>query len=140
MGYRSDVVISLKRKDFDRLKETFLKNTEKEYTKLEEEYKKFKHDSVYNLMKEVTIWHEKKADQKENDIIVFGWNGIKWYEEYFDVRFILNFLNKLEEENAPYKLIVMGEDGYTEEAENYDCDDDSCDIIYAQHNIEIDKD
>lgn len=137
MGYRSKVVISLKRKDFDVLSKRF---EEELKDKFEEEQKQYDRiglkEKVPNLMKNFDTFVVKKADKEENDIIVFGWDWIKWHEKAFDVKFILKFLHELDE-NTPYKLVCVGEDNYTEEEENYDCEDDSCDIISAYCDIAI---
>lgn len=107
MEYRSDVRIRLIKEDYEKLKEQF----EKEmidvvgYNLLDG-----KELDVYKELRDVSCW--KVTDDGEDieeihDCIFFGWNLIKWYDEYKDVNLIMEYL-----ENCDYYAFCrIGESG-----------------------------
>lgn len=88
MGYRSDVRIRLTVKDYERMKNQF----KKEIVDFDE-----KSLDVYKELKNVPCW--KVTDDGEDieethDCIFFGWDYVKWYDNYADVKFIMEFLDE----------------------------------------------
>lgn len=119
MGYRSDIRIKLRAKDFETLKEKFnktmlannerldkineqIKNCDNEQTK--QELKKQIHttymsplfdDNELDMYKKMEgeTWDEEDCDnERVEKIVYFGWNDLKWYGDYTDVRFIEDFI------------------------------------------------
>lgn len=92
MGYRSDVRIRLTKKDYERLVKEF---NEKVLPITEWNLFDKEHLEVYKELKNVPCW--KVTDDGEDveethDCVFFGWNWVKWYEDYDDVDFIMNFI------------------------------------------------
>lgn len=46
-----------------------------------------------------------KETEEETVIMYFGWNGLKWYDEYADVQFIMNFVRNCDY----YSIGIIGE-------------------------------
>ena len=44
--------------------------------------------------------------EEETDIVYFGWNNLKWYNEYADVQFIMNFVRNCDY----YSIGIIGEE------------------------------
>lgn len=44
--------------------------------------------------------------EEETDIVYFGWNDLKWYDEYADVQFIMNFVRNCDY----YSIGIIGEE------------------------------
>lgn len=44
--------------------------------------------------------------EEETDIVYFGWNSLKWYDEYADVQFIMNFVRNCDY----YSIGIIGEE------------------------------
>ena len=105
MGYRSDIRIRLTKKDFVRLVEEF----DKELIQTKKlDWNLFEHLDVYKKEKDTIIcvqnkdndWEEKKVES-----VYFGWNCVKWYDGYYDVDFINDFIFNCEQ----YAFIRIGE-------------------------------
>ena len=83
-----------------------------------------------------TIGNYYRGDKTE-DVVVFGWDWIKWYDGYEDVQLINRFLDKLSDRDEDYSFIRIGEDvDDTERCGNYN--EGYCDIIHLEHSIYID--
>jgi len=79
MGYRSVLAIAIKKKAFEK--------------HVGEAIKDFKTcDSI----------------KQTKDTVTFYWDGVKWYEDYEDVKSVMGVLAKLEEED--YGFLRVGED------------------------------
>lgn len=114
MEYRSEVAVSMQKEDYERMVSESI-NTE-----------------AYDLIKYATM------KEKDTNVVVLHWDWVKWYPEYEDVAFIENFLNKLNEEDKPYKFIRIGEDSEdTEIIENYADNDDVCYAISYCREIDF---
>lgn len=93
MGYTSDVRIRLTKKDYEKLRREF----EKKVPELDK-FDLFKTSCfVEKEIKNVPCW--KVTDDGEDieethDCVFFGWNGVKWYDNYADVKFIMEFLDE----------------------------------------------
>lgn len=125
MGYRSEVSIAMFESDFEKLVEDAKTNSE----------------LGYDLLKcGVVELHKRKIE----DVVVIYWDSLKWYEEYEDVNYIMDYLRHLVDINRPYKYIRIGEDiGDVEVDENYtdwDKDYPVTDIIYPVTYISGDQD
>ena len=103
MGYRSDVRIITTRKGFDELKK---------YT---DNYLKERNWKNGNLLDDCNVYCETK------DSKYFGWDGIKWYDNfdvYEDVDAIMNRLNDLANKDLSYRYARIGEE-YSDYAEDF---------------------
>ena len=85
--------------------------------------KKYKDLAVYREEK-TTIYlgyneKTKRYDSKEVDSVYFGWNGLKWYDGFKDVDFIMDYIDSMEY----YAYARIGEEmGDTDQRENgFDC-------------------
>lgn len=118
MRYYSDVKICLYKKNFKELK-----------AKLERIYE------GKCLLDNIIYSH-----YNYEDVIVFGWECIKWYSENFmEIKIIEDFLEELYEKGIAYSYIKVGE-GYNDiEIQKYYGDknnDFSCDKIYLEECIQ----
>lgn len=102
MGYRSDVRIITSKNGFEKLKE-FIDKYLKENSGDEIE------DNLLDIC-------DIKQEGKEQ--IYFGWNCIKWYDEYTDVEAIMKGLECLEEKEYSYRYMIIGEN-YDDIEERY---------------------
>ena len=120
MGYRSEVAIAMKKSDYEEL-EARVKMTNKE--------------EVINLLEA----RDKFIDK--GDVIIIGWDWVKWYAEYEDVLYIQDYLCELNEQGHPYSFVRVGEsyDDIDEwQSFGEDGNDYSCDIIHFFRGIDID--
>lgn len=112
-GYRSEVKVCMRKSDYEELKGRL------EVTGDNDTLDLFKEDTFCDF-----------NYQELGDVVVFGWNWIKWYGEYKEVAFIENFLNEIEEQGHPYQFVRIGEESgdieilrsYGETGEDYSCD------------------
>ena len=122
MGYKNDVRIAMKEDNFNTLIE---RGREKDFT-----------DHNY-LLDENAMNYVKKVD----GIVVFGWDWVKWNEDFVDVKFILDFLDEMREEGYPFQFVRIGEDVDDNEEIWYrgpNDDDYSCDVIGISREIYCD--
>ena len=129
MGYRSDVRIKLLKKDYCELVEQYNKARKKALAQKDEmscgmsdlfgktpktdeeiiEFAKGKVDILY-LQKNREFWefdeNNNSSKALTSDMVYFGWDYLKWYEDYEDVTFIENFVCNLEY----YAFSRLGED------------------------------
>jgi len=134
MGYRSQVRIVMDKEDYEDLLKKYYKSTKRVdlFYKKHEQDKGNECDFVYQ-------------ERNNGKIVLFGWDWIKWYGE--DCKFIEDFVYNLGSDDGkdkPCQMVVMGEDGATEE---YLADiiydeglEDTYDIIHADYSIYIDED
>jgi len=93
MGYYSDVCIVLKKESYERLK-AVIDNVDPELRK--------EGPCLFDWTAE-----ECQIDKGTGDVLL-SWKSVKWYEAYWDVQVIINFL--LEEDESNYKFLRIGED------------------------------
>lgn len=112
MGYRSEIAISMRKEDFELLKEFDKENK--------------------NLIELLEV-----AEVKESrGVMVIKWDSLKWYPEYPEVQAITKFLGKLSEAAKPYKFIRIGEDvNDTEVKYDYGDEEKYEDIAYRINDI-----
>jgi len=91
MGYYSDVCLVLKRESYDRLLEA------KETLNQEDR------EAVDFLLNSASDEYPKDARE-----VVLYWKSIKWYDSFFDVQFVTEFVQ--EEPGGNYKFIRVGEE------------------------------
>lgn len=103
MGYRSDVRIVMKKKDYPK------------FNKYVEDYIAEK-QAHYDLMKHIDVKEE------GTQTIYIGWNYLKWYEEYPEVQAVHEALNKFRDEGLSFTFARMGED-YADYEEDYNNND-----------------
>ena len=103
MGYRSDVRIVMKKKDYPK------------FNKYVEDYIAEK-QAQYNLMEHIDVKEE------GTQTIYIGWNYLKWYKEYPEVQAVHNALNKFRNEGLSFTFARMG-DNYDDYEEDYNNND-----------------
>ena len=103
MGYRSDIRIVMKKKDYPK------------FSKYVEDYIAEK-QAQYNLMEHIDVKEE------GTQTIYIGWNYLKWYEEYPEVQAVHEALDKFRDEGLSFAFARIGEDygDYEEDNNNYD--------------------
>lgn len=113
MGYRSDIRIVTSKKGY--------KNLEKYVNNYLDQRNL---DSSYNLLNSLDI----KVDNGKQ--ICFGWDCLKWYDNYPDVDAIMNGLNYLSENELSYRYMRLGESYDDIEEQYYDGEKDDTYLIY----------
>ena len=112
MGYRSEVAISMRKEDFELLKEFDKENK--------------------NLMELLEVAEIKKSW----GVVVVKWDSLKWYPEFLEIQAIEEFLGKLSDEDKPYKFIRIGEYADDTEVEyNYGNEEKYGDIAYRVNDM-----
>ena len=86
MGYRSDVAITMRKEDYELLKEFDKENK-----------------NLIDLLESATIREKAGA-------VSLYWEWLKWYDSFSEVEAIEEFLGKLSDEDKPYKFIRIGEE------------------------------
>lgn len=92
MGYLSDVRIVTSKKGYE-----VLDNYVKKYLRDREISR------TWNLMKQCNFM------KKTENEVCFGWNSLKWYEEYEDVKAVMSGLNNLRKNDYSYNYARIGE-------------------------------
>lgn len=120
MGYRSGIRIKLRVKDFETLKKKFNKTMLANNERLDKIYEQIKNcdneqtkqelrkqlnttymsplfsDDDLDMFKEMDeeTWDEEDCGQNQiiEKIVYFGWDSLKWYDDYTDVRFVEDFV------------------------------------------------
>ena len=112
MGYRSEIAISMRKEDFELLKEFDKENK--------------------NLMELLEM-----AEVKESrGVVVIKWDSLKWYPEFPEVQAIAEFIAELSEADKPYRFIRIGEDVNDTEVEyNYGDGAKYGDVAYRVNDI-----
>lgn len=126
MGYRSDVAISVYKKDFnelcDRVKNQIIADAD---TRIE----------LASLLKWATIDIIQNEDDNDKSIVTLIFESIKWYEGFKDIDYLMAFLR---EDGRCYSFKRIGEssDDYEEE-----CDDsyELNDVTYLERYIGRDR-
>jgi hypothetical protein len=127
MGYRSQVRIIMPKKNFEELKANCPKEIDYMFSG--------KCVDIGYTEREVSLSNNQGEEEKA---VIFGYNWVKWYDEYDDVGYINGYLKKLQEQDIPFKCVEVGEDGATEEMCS-DClydDKEYYDVIYGTYGIE----
>lgn len=122
MGYYSEVGICIKKSDFE---------------ELESRAKILGDEEVLYLLQHI----DKKIEIISDEVIVIHWYSLKWYPEFKEIQFIMNYLIELAENGKPYAYVRIGEEqndieeqhSYGETGEDY-----SCDHLYTRTYLEID--
>lgn len=100
MGYRSQIRIIMKKDNYNEL--------------VEKCRKKFENRQEYNLLSDKNNLDE-YTERDNGNIVLFGWDYIKWYDGYEDVDCITEYLRQLQDKDIPFKLVEVGEDGAIDE-------------------------
>ncbi len=113
MGYRSEIALTMFESDYQEM--------------LKKAYRESKDVALPFITRYAHLY-------KSDDIVTIYWDWVKWYEEYEDVRFVIDFIHN----DIPYKFTRVGESvGDIEEefnGENYEL----CDVAYATCSISLD--
>lgn len=115
MGYRSNVAITLYKKDFESLVKKAAGKTNYEL----------------DLIKSATLYE--KSNEKYS-IITMVWNYIKWYDDYEDVEFIMSFIRG---NNTQYHFIRIGEEPGDIEEESNEEHWMLCESVYIETRINV---
>lgn len=84
MGYRSEVKLCVKKEVYEELKEK---------------------EELKSLMA-----YAEDVVELSKGVVVICWDWIKWYSDYEDISIVEATMDKLDEQNAPYKFVRIGED------------------------------
>ena len=109
MGYRSEVAISLYKRDFEILM-----------------YKIKNKIDGFEELKDLMNYADSTKETLDN-IIVIKWNWVKWYNEYTDIQKLEEYLNQEDEEGnilVPYCFTRIGEEREDIEVIHHIDDDD----------------
>lgn len=112
MGYRSDVAITMRTKDYN----TMLRRA-----------KALKDTSVCALIDAADIF---KADN--NTVTILNWTSVKWYDSFDSVKWIQKFIQKIDA-----TFVYIGEDPDDNEEEYYNEGYELLEYAYYTRNIEI---
>lgn len=112
MGYRSQVRIVSTKSGFEKLKAITVCP-----------------ECTVSLLEELDKYHE------SDGLVYFGWDYIKWYEDYSDVRLVLTGIEDLYEQGEVFKLARLGEDFGDFYTEQWD-DEDVLPDIYPYQGID----
>ena len=134
MGYRCRVRIIMPKENFDYLKSNCPKNIDYMFGGTYEDNNYKEKNPCDYVEREVSLSTESGATEQA---VIFGWNWIKWYCGYEDVGYIEKYIDSLCEKNIPCKVVIVGEDGASEEYSSDCLDDDKYyyDVIYADCGI-----
>lgn len=116
MGYYSTVGISIREKDYQKFQDNLEKGIDYNGEPVEQETIKL----VQNILKTCNTNCKFIPDDDIEEVYrYFGWNCIKWYENYFpEVDYIMNFIRSLD---FGYNFIRLGEEvDDIQEEMNYD--------------------
>ena len=94
MGYRSDVGLALSKSGAIRLQEKLAALD--------------KDSDVFFNVTELLKYARKHVKHEETESELYLWDYLKWYDNYFDVRFIEDLLGELEDEE--FLFLRIGED------------------------------
>ena len=96
MGYRSDVSITMHKKD---------------YRTMVEQAKNLQNEDVFETLQRGTVY------ENNDEVITIKFEWFKWYEEYEDIQWIMNFIQNIDckfirigEENDDIEEITYGDD------------------------------
>lgn len=121
MGYYSEIGVCIKKNDFE---------------ELEARAKVLNNKELTYLLSHI----DRKIEITSDEAIVIQWYSLKWYPDFKEVQFIMNYLTELEETGKPYAYVRIGE-GQNDIEEQYSRgetgEDYSCDHLYAKTYLEI---
>lgn len=92
MGYRSKLRIVTTKEGYDLMRDFVDAHTE---------------EGRYRLLGRE---HEPENFEEHRGCVVFGWNEISWFEEYEDVKNVIDALDALGCDDVPYRMVRVGED------------------------------
>lgn len=115
MGYYSDVAIAVRKRDAKRLLEEAAKLPNDNYVKKLVE----RHQEILD-----------DIDPNPEGVQILRWYGVKWYDEFGEVKYIMDFIRSLGESN--YEFMRIGED-YTDIEHTGDINGNCC--LYLERNI-----
>ena len=111
MGYRSEVSLTIFENDY----KTMLKNAHS-------------NEDIFDFLTKYPSLF------RNGDIVTIYWNCVKWYEEYSDVGFVVDFMRS----GIKYRFVRVGEENGDIEEESNDDDWEFAEIAYPVCSIAID--
>ena len=138
MGYISNIRIKLEKEVYKDLVNKYEEERLKDPTKMSDLFEKAEDKGLGFMLpvkeKKMPVWErDEKTNEwveKELDGVYFGWNGLKWYDGYKDVDFIMDYIRKCEN----YAFARLGEESDDIEQESNGFDD-----IYVYTAFEDDE-
>lgn len=119
MGYYSDVAIAIRKRDAKRLFDEVAKLPDDSY--------------VQSYVKKLVERHREiidDADPNPEGVQILRWYGVKWYDEYGEIKYIMDFIRSLGDGN--YEFMRTGEEYDDVEHEGY-IHNDCC--LYLERDI-----
>lgn len=117
MGYRSDVAISIYKKDFDEL--------------CRQISEKGVNSNLWSLLTYADIDIDGDEDNPES-IVTMIWSDVKWYDGFDDVDFIMHFIRS---EDRKYAYKRIGEDCDDCEQESNDDNWELSQVVYIDRSF-----
>ena len=124
MGYYSDVAIAIRKRDAKRLFDEVAKRPDEDIVKW----------FVSNRMEEFNI---NDADPNPDGVQVLRWYGVKWYDEFEEVQYIMNFIRSLGYGN--YEFMRIGEDVDDVEREGEIAYKKDKDCVYSDYVLYLER-
>lgn len=112
MGYRSEVTLTMYKKDYEELLRQAIKE---------------RNNDVIDLIKYAGLY-------RKADVITMHWDWVKWYEECPDIKFVMDFILL---NNVPYSFKRVGEETGDIEELSYDDEYDLTDATYVSCCIDL---
>ena len=124
MGNYSDVAIAIRKRDAKRLFDEVAKRPDEDTVKW----------FVSNRMEEFNI---NDADPNPYGVQVLRWYGVKWYDEFEEVQYIMNFIRSLGYGN--YEFMRIGEDVDDVEREGEIAYKKDKDCVYSDYVLYLER-
>lgn len=112
MGYRSEVTLTMYEKDYKELLRQAIKE---------------RNNDVVDLIKYAGLY-------RKNDVITMHWDWVKWYEEYPDIKFVMDFILL---NDVHYSFKRVGEETGDIEELSYDDEHDLTGATYVSCYIDL---
>lgn len=101
MGYRSDIQVMTTPEGFEKMQDIIWELAKEK-----------------NLENDVVLFPEHGQDPElffdvydaQEDYLCFGFDWVKWYENYTDVSLFMDMLSKANEDGTPWQFIRVGEE------------------------------
>ena len=120
MGYRSDVALAMYKTDYDKLIEFSKQRMDDD-------------NDCVSLYDFITKYVDDIIPKKDNKIVILCWEWVKWYEEYYHIATLNEYL---EDNDIDYTFVRIGEE-LDDNEEIRAKDDDLAWIVNIQRFIDV---
>ena len=120
MGYRSDVALAMYKTDYDKLIEFSKQRMDDD-------------NDCVSLYDFITKYVDDIIPKKDNKIVILCWKWVKWYEEYYHIATLNEYL---EDNDIDYTFVRIGEE-LDDNEEIRAKDDDLAWIVNIQRFIDV---